>query len=80
MVEGTPLLREHAGLNLHRGFESLRLRQELKTRMAQGFAGFFISTTALLPGRCAEDILGVFNSKCAGIVMGMFRVVLRCGC
>ncbi len=27
MVEGTPLLREHAGINLHRGFESLLLRQ-----------------------------------------------------
>ena len=27
MVEGTPLLREHAAKKLHRGFESLRLRQ-----------------------------------------------------
>ncbi|CAG9274622.1 hypothetical protein PUN4_890016 [Paraburkholderia unamae] len=26
-VEGTPLLREHLGQNLDRGFESLRLRQ-----------------------------------------------------
>lgn len=26
-VEGTPLLREHVGQNLHQGFESLRLRQ-----------------------------------------------------
>ena len=26
-VEGTPLLREHAAKKLHRGFESLRLRQ-----------------------------------------------------
>ncbi|SOZ15870.1 hypothetical protein CBM2633_A50448 [Cupriavidus taiwanensis] len=26
-VEGTPLLREHPGQNLDRGFESLRLRQ-----------------------------------------------------
>ncbi|SCU75207.1 hypothetical protein CNECB9_2280003 [Cupriavidus necator] len=27
-VEGTPLLREHPGQNLDRGFESLRLRQQ----------------------------------------------------
>src|ERR1700677_1111082 len=27
-VEGTPLLREHLGQNLDRGFESLRLRQQ----------------------------------------------------
>ncbi len=27
MVEGTPLLREHPGINLDRGFESLLLRQ-----------------------------------------------------
>ncbi len=29
-VEGTPLLREHAGKNLHRRFESVRLRQFAK--------------------------------------------------
>ena len=28
MVEGTPLLREHTGQNLYRGFESLSLRQK----------------------------------------------------
>src|ERR1700677_3103424 len=28
VVEGTPLLREHLGQNLDRGFESLRLRQQ----------------------------------------------------
>ena len=27
-VEGTPLLREHTGQNLYRGFESLHLRQK----------------------------------------------------
>jgi hypothetical protein len=27
VAEGTPLLREHVGKNLHRGFESLALRQ-----------------------------------------------------
>jgi hypothetical protein len=27
VVEGTPLLREHAGKNSHRRFESVRLRQ-----------------------------------------------------
>ncbi len=27
VVEGTPLLREHTGTNLYRGFESLLLRQ-----------------------------------------------------
>jgi hypothetical protein len=41
-VEGTPLLREHAGLNLHRGFESLRLRQ--RNRQAAQ-AAFFIWTS-----------------------------------
>ena len=27
LAQGTPLLREHTGINLYRGFESLRLRQ-----------------------------------------------------
>ena len=80
MVEGTPLLREHTGLNLYRGFESLRLRQTLKTRIPQGFAGFFIPITALLPDRCAAGILGVFSFKCDGNVMEMFFVVRRCLC
>jgi predicted amino acid-binding ACT domain protein len=30
VVEGTSLLRKHTGLNLYRGFESLRLRQRIK--------------------------------------------------
>jgi hypothetical protein len=30
VVEGTSLLRKHMGLNLYRGFESLRLRQKYK--------------------------------------------------
>ena len=30
VVEGTSLLRTHTGLNLYRGFESLRLRQNIK--------------------------------------------------
>jgi hypothetical protein len=39
-VEGTPLLREHTGLNLYQGFESLRLRQ--LCRQALEYKGFFI--------------------------------------
>ena len=31
VVEGTSLLRKHTGLNLYRGFESLRLRQNAKS-------------------------------------------------
>jgi hypothetical protein len=37
-AEGAPLLREYAGKNLHRGFESLSLRQEHETRRKAGFA------------------------------------------
>jgi hypothetical protein len=29
VAEGAPLLREYAGKNLHRGFESLSLRQDM---------------------------------------------------
>src|SRR6476469_3393569 len=36
VVEGTSLLRKHTGLNLYRGFESLRLRQNIKSP-ARGF-------------------------------------------
>ena len=40
MVEGTPLLREHTGLNLYQGFDSLRLRQKIDKPLI--FKGFFI--------------------------------------
>jgi hypothetical protein len=36
VVEGTSLLRKHMGLNLYRGFESLRLRQESRKQAAFG--------------------------------------------
>jgi hypothetical protein len=41
-VEGTPLLREHLGQNLDRGFESLRLRQNMaaEPRRVNALRGF----------------------------------------
>jgi hypothetical protein len=38
VVEGTSLLRKHTGLNLYRGFDSLRLRQKTKPRTRGVFA------------------------------------------
>ena len=37
VVEGTSLLRKHMGLNLYRGFESLRLRQNTNARFCGRF-------------------------------------------
>lgn len=39
MAEGTSLLRKHTGLNLYRGFESHRLRQDAKRKPSKD--GFF---------------------------------------
>ena len=53
VAEGAPLLREYVGKNLHRGFESLSLRQEHRTRRKAGFClGLAppVTTEPRLPG------------------------------
>lgn len=46
MAEGAPLLREYAGKNLHRGFESLSLRQNTEPAFSGGFC-FWSSRNAI---------------------------------
>lgn len=49
MVEGTSLLRKHMGLNLYRGFESLRLRQRIQALDEnQGLFSFFTPNRFIL--------------------------------
>ena len=78
MVEGTPLLREHTGQNLYRGFESLSLRQSCLSRRfnhipitevaVTGFVGpgaitAFVSLGFISPGK---HVVGVQAEGQAG--------------
>ena len=58
MVEGTSLLRKHMGLNLYRGFESLRLRQIERER-------WLLATTVFIfaPPTSTQTVSGGFIQK-----------------
>src|SRR5436305_2142239 len=64
-VEGTPLLREHPGQNLDRGFESLRLRHYIciggEPRKIAVFRGFVFSG-----GRFSDRRLWSFAASRSG--------------